>query len=357
MRNTIFIILLGLFLMTLWGACKKDIITTSTPTTQDSVTTKIQGYSLVIVSGSYQVDTIYSQLNTPLKVQTLDSLGLGIEGVEVVFSVSRGDGTLSVDTTITGIDGFSEVVWTLGSYSSINIITVTGNVTIPPRRYNKFYAYGIPIGGGIYDQCPPIFGSITDSRDGEVYETVTICNQKWMAENLRYDAPAMTGALDTVNPANPNSKYGRLYNWTAIMNGELSSASNPSGRQGLCPNGWHVPSDSEWNELEMALGMPAEDTARSSEYYEPRSGDHAIFMLSTTGWSNWTGGTNSSGFNILPAGYYAGDFVRLNEFAAFLTTTKEYTHIPGAPIWIRDFGAFSVSRRFSTTGSCRCVED
>ena len=49
--------------------------------------------------------------------------------------------------------------------------------------------------------------------------------------------------------------YGALYTWAAAMNGSASSCSNPSGVQGVCPIGWHIPSDKEWQELEIYLGM------------------------------------------------------------------------------------------------------
>ncbi len=106
----------------------------------------------------------------------------------------------------------------------------------------------------------PTLSTMTDSRDGEIYATVEIGGQTWMAENLRYDVPGNV-SLDTINLANPSTTYGRLYDWATIMNGATTSSSNPSGVQGVCPSGWHLPSDSEWNEMEMALGMPAADTA------------------------------------------------------------------------------------------------
>ena len=86
--------------------------------------------------------------------------------------------------------------------------------------------------------------TFTDSRDGETYLVVTIGEQCWMAENLRYIANG-----SWLNPDNPSVSYGRLYDWTALMNEETSSNSNPSGVQGICPTGWHLHSDEEWVEL------------------------------------------------------------------------------------------------------------
>ena len=113
---------------------------------------------------------------------------------------------------------------------------------------------------------------------GNNYAVVTIGSQTWMAENLAY-LPEITfeddwgsntdpqyavydyapgSGTETVAGAKATANYdtyGVLYNWSAAMDGDASSSSNPSGVQGICPNGWHLPSDDEWKELEMALGM------------------------------------------------------------------------------------------------------
>lgn len=191
--------------------------------------------------------------------------------------------------------------------------------------------------------------SLTDSRDGKTYATVTIGNQTWMAENLCYNA---TGSW--LNPNNPNSKYGRLYDWATVMNGANSSSFNPSGVQGICPNGWHLPSDAEWSVLEIELGMSSGDSIQGGW-----RGSHGTAMKSTTGWDSSGNGTNSSGFNVLPAGLYgSGNFYGLGSDALFISAT-EYSSI--SP-WNRSLysGYVGVSR--SATGgtggySCRCVKD
>jgi uncharacterized protein (TIGR02145 family) len=60
-----------------------------------------------------------------------------------------------------------------------------------------------------------------------------------------YDGTSISAAKATENYAT----YGVLYNWTAAMNGAESSDANPSGVQGICPDGWHLPSDAEWKQL------------------------------------------------------------------------------------------------------------
>jgi uncharacterized protein (TIGR02145 family) len=190
--------------------------------------------------------------------------------------------------------------------------------------------------------------TFTDSRDGEVYTTVQIGNQCWMAENLRYNA---SGSY--LNSANPSTNYGRFYDWATVMNNSTTSSSNPSGVQGICPSGWHLPSDSEWNELEMALGMSAADTANISF-----RGTHGTGMKSTTGWIG-TNGTNTSGFNAFPAGYCgSGNFISLGEMSYFWSSTE----ISSTTAWRRQlnwqsgvsrYGPFSYK---TSAFSCRCVK-
>ena len=135
---------------------------------------------------------------------------------------------------------------------------------------SRLREYGYPV-RAIYDPthgvCPIHNGvpgeTLVDSRDGNEYATVTIGEQTWMAENLRYegDIALGTGLSDTtayryypVGDENNVRRYGYLYNWIAAMNGESSSNAVPSGVQGICPDGWHLPSNAEWSMLQFAVG-------------------------------------------------------------------------------------------------------
>jgi uncharacterized protein (TIGR02145 family) len=157
-------------------------------------------------------------------------------------------------------------------------------------------------------------GTYTDARDGNVYKTVTLGKQVWMAENLRY-LPSIVGPETSstttsyyyvydysgtdVNAAKATSNYktyGVLYNWTAAMAGSASNTKNPSGVQGVCPKGWHLPSDAEWTQLIDYL----------------RGTSLAGGKLKETGTTHWTspnnGATNQTGFTALPGGYCDGTF-------------------------------------------------
>ena len=151
--------------------------------------------------------------------------------------------------------------------------------------------------------------------DSNMYDVVKIGNQVWMTENLRttkYEDGTPI-PLDTVgvpsrycpngNAANVK-KYGYLYNFRAVMNGAQGSETNPSGVQGICPQGWHVPSDAEWQELESYV----------IDHLDPKNDNHmpAKGLASSEGWQTSTqratpgndpSSNNFMGFFAMPAGY------------------------------------------------------
>ncbi len=157
------------------------------------------------------------------------------------------------------------------------------------------------------DYCFGCGGSFTDARDGEVYKTVCIGDQIWMAENLRYTAP---GSVCYDNNTANYATYGRLYSWNMMMNGEPSSNFTPSGVEGICPSGWHVPSNNEWQKLVLTLGgvsIAGGALKDISEWDSPNAG-----------------ATNSSGFSALPGGYttdFSVAFYEKGTFARFWTSS------------------------------------
>ncbi len=185
-------------------------------------------------------------------------------------------------------------------------------------------------------------GTIAD-YDGNSYNTVKIGNQWWMADNLKTthfadgtEIPVVESDADWINLdytdkaycyyENSTSNaipYGALYTWAAAMNGAESSYVNPSGIKGICPDGWHLPSDAEWIELEMYLGMSFEQ----ADGFNWRGTDEGSEMKNNYGWKNNGNGTNSSGFSALPAGNrFHGTFDDLGETTRYWSTT-EYINI------------------------------
>lgn len=171
----------------------------------------------------------------------------------------------------------------------------------------------------------------TDSRDGHKYRYVTIGAQTWMAENLAYIPhvnPKMKQEhgiwvneydgwdIDAAKATQNYKTYGCLYDWPTAMGLDSSWLDrtwpgDPVNRQGICPPGWHLPTDDEWKALEKFLGMP-EMPLHDIKY--ARSGKSEIwtnlpeyppvgrYLKSNQGWNGPGTGDNSSGFNALPAG-------------------------------------------------------
>ena len=187
----------------------------------------------------------------------------------------------------------------------------------------------------------PEMGSMKD-QEGNEYQTVKIGKQEWMAENLRTthyadgtqikqgtklgETSCTTGYWYYPNSDTSNkSTYGLLYNWKAVMRNSLSSSANPSGVQGICPTGWHVPSDADWMQLIDYVGT-------QSQYRCGDDKDHIAKALSSkTKWSyssnqcavgNSSSDNNATGFSALPAGYYYGCCGEFRDKACFWTATE-----------------------------------
>lgn len=191
------------------------------------------------------------------------------------------------------------------------------------------------------------FVACTDP-DGYHYAAVEIGNQKWMAENLKY-LPSVTGPeadseteayyyvygydgsnVSEAKASENYAKYGVLYNWPAIMNGEASSASVPSGVKGVCPTGWHLPSDDEWKILTgtvdslYGVGHYVWNETGIMGYNAGRK------LKSTYDWlPDFSGadgnGTDDYGFRALPGGdrnQYTGSFTLLGGYGEWYSSTE-----------------------------------
>jgi uncharacterized protein (TIGR02145 family) len=179
---------------------------------------------------------------------------------------------------------------------------------------------------------------LNDLRDGgKVYQTVQIGTQCWMKQNLNVGT-RIDGSQEQQNNSviekycynNDESNcdvYGGLYQWNEMMSYAPSSNTNPSGVQGICPTGWHLPSDAERCQLETFV-----DPTVNCNIPYGYSGIDAGGKLKEAGTSHWTypntGANNSSGFSALPGGMRHtindGAFydVGLN---SFIWTSTEYS--------------------------------
>jgi uncharacterized protein (TIGR02145 family) len=253
--------------------------------------------------------------------------------------------------------------------------TITGlnsSTTYYVRAYATNSAgtvYGNELHFSTNPSLPAPVGSVSDV-DCNVYKIVQIGTQTWMAENLKttryndgsqipyvidnYEWVALkTGAYRWYNndAATYRNKYGALYNWYTANTGKL------------CPTGWHVPSDNEWKQLEMSLGMTqAEADSWGGEDYGDigRGTDQGTQMKTTSGWNAWEGrdgnGTNTSGFSALPGGDtgWYGEYELAGLCTSWWTSTQE------GSARVVDSGSGMVGRSiyYAHIGfSIRCLKD
>jgi uncharacterized protein (TIGR02145 family)/uncharacterized repeat protein (TIGR02543 family) len=195
--------------------------------------------------------------------------------------------------TVTAIadNGYSFIDWSGAASGRTNRATVImdGNKTVTANFYRQSVsvpAYQTPM----YQQSSVIrAGTVTDSRDGKRYKTVTIGGVTWMAENLNYD----NGNSWCYGKNKYNcDKYGMLYDWNTA--------------KAVCPYGWHLPSRQEWNNLVTAVGSPA-----------------GTKLKSRSGWNN--NGTDDFGFSALPGSYRGSDgsFSGAGNYGYWWTATED----------------------------------
>ncbi|MFZ1675692.1 MAG: FISUMP domain-containing protein [Saprospiraceae bacterium] len=187
--------------------------------------------------------------------------------------------------------------------------------------------------------------TLTDIRDGQRYPTVCIGEQYWMKRNLNYNAP---GSVTYENDPANGAIYGRLYNFNTIMQGAGSTSANPSGVRGICPNGWHVPSEEEFSDLSGTLGEQDGGKLKSTSFLWNSPNLNA---------------TNSSGFTALPGGFTSDIskpdyFLNKGYSAIFGTTTitESEWRCRGILADSDTLDGFSFDPQKHGV-SCRCVKD
>ncbi len=273
-----------------------------------------------------------------------------------------------------------------GTFSS-TMTGLTANTTYYVRAYATNAigtAYGTEEIFTTLPQSTTCPFTITD-YDGNSYNTILIGSQCWMSENLKVThyasgiaIPNPTSNSDWVNLASNNTDdaycyydnninnaniYGALYTWAAAMGGNATSSNaNPSGVQGVCPTGWHLPSDNEWKQLEMELGMSqaqANQMAfRGTDQGSQLAGDSSLW---TNGSLESNASFGTSGFNALPGGfrgYYYGSFSDIGNSGNWWSSTEGYSSLA----WFRQLLHYSpkvVRQNFDKSNgySVRCLMD
>jgi uncharacterized protein (TIGR02145 family) len=240
----------------------------------------------------------------------------------------------------------------------------------------------VPLPGGYPDYVPPLASRVTSMAppliqkeeesdfvydlDGNRYTVIKMGNRFWTKENLRTTQYRDTTAIATGlsaeewsqtktgayavyddNPAH-TEKYGLLYNGYAAASGKL------------CPEGWHVATDKDWQELEKFLGIPVAELDRTGE-----RGNIADQLKTENEWeASAYSGNNSSQFSILPAGNRKdnGEYTTIGQYGNFWTSTVYDDRYGLLYLWNHHvhFNSNAVGRIYTLANngySCRCVKD
>ncbi|MFN8351766.1 MAG: fibrobacter succinogenes major paralogous domain-containing protein [Flavobacteriales bacterium] len=250
-------------------------------------------------------------------------------GVHVLTVIQDGRSAVHRMVAITGDASGSSLTYACGIGSSDIAKSYRSLFTWTPGDELRYIGYATDAGivhSAAIDEVPvatatrtfelfaglacPESPTVTDI-DGNVYHTVQIGGQCWTAENLRTTTYANGDPIPNVtdntawtqltsgawcnyeNNAGYDSIYGKLYNWYA--------AANPN----ICPEGWHVPIDAEWQQLESALGMPTEELGQVAIRGEAQNVGGSMKTTTLRDAPN-TGATNEIGFSCVPSGFRDG---------------------------------------------------
>ena len=211
----------------------------------------------------------------------------------------------------------------------------------------------------------PCIGNPTVDYEGQTYNTIQIFSQCWLKENLNVGVMIHSSQSQTNNDTiekycmSDNEYYcdnfaGGLYFWNEMM-----KYTNETGGQGICPDGWHIPDDLDWQILEGAVDSDYKIGNQEWENYNWRGAD-AGGNLKQTGTTSWeppnNGATDAFGFSALPGGYFVqGGFWGPGHKGYFWSsdyTKKYYRNL--------DWNQIKVNRKSGGNGlaiSVRCIKN
>jgi uncharacterized protein (TIGR02145 family) len=205
----------------------------------------------------------------------------------------------------------------------VYIDTLQSGILDTPETSNTYtfqFATNIP--------CP---GTPTITYEGQVYNTIQIFSQCWLRENLNI-GKMISGTEDQQNndtiekycynnELDSCTKYGGLYQWDEVMQYSIVASS-----QGICPSGWHIPSDKEWKVLEGSVDSQYGIGDPIWHYLGYRGLDAGANLKTTSGWKNEGNGTDLFGFSGLPGGFRDDNssFDEVCEFGRWWSSTVYY---------------------------------
>jgi uncharacterized protein (TIGR02145 family) len=217
-------------------------------------------------------------------------------------------------------------------------------------------------GDKVYDPAT----QVCDSRDSKVYKKTKIGTQTWMAENLNYNAAGSRCYGDNTGGDSQNrcDTYGRLYDWATAMNLPTSCNSSDcsslvqSKRQGVCPSGWHLPSDAELDDL---IAFVHSDNGLAV-YTSGGSTLAGKYLKAESGWNGTMVNDDKYGFSALPGGRgYSGDnFLNVGDYGTWWSATAYNSNSNDDYNMGMSYNNENANRALSAKGnmySVRCVQD
>lgn len=328
--------LLSLFMVFLAG-CKSETPAQRPPVVKSSSSVQVLSSSSVEVADTVAVDTIVSN-TVDVDSALSDSLPKEVD-VQSSSSKSSSSSVASSSSLQEQVASCSSSEAALDTIVPVAIDSTLQEVALeqPPQEAPLDTAKDT-----VVTEEPPKDTSLCadvpasvlcDKRDGQLYRTVHIGPQVWMAQNLNY---AVTNSWCYRNSLENCSNYGRLYQWTAAMNLDKVYSHSLAGNlieerhQGVCPDGWYMPKDSDME----ALVRYVKESNKTSGFAAEEVGTS---LRKETGWEENDEeilGTNRYGFAAIPAGYRDanGSFAFLGEEADFWVAEEE-SNGTQAPHW------------------------
>jgi uncharacterized protein (TIGR02145 family) len=357
-----------------WSA---NVITISGTPSADGTFT----YTIRLTGGCGNVNatgtiTVTCVTNTAAKPSSSPTLEAGKPLTNITIATT---GATGIDTTASGLPAGVTASW------SGNVITISGT---PTAEGTFNYTFSLTGGCGSVNAtgtitvtaATPACPNPTISYNNFTYTTVGIGSQCWMKENLRVttyndgtNIPDGTsnsswGNLTTGASSNYNevtglpsgetyvSTYGYLYNWYAAKG--IATAGSTTYKN-ICPTGWHVPTDSDWNKLVIYLDSGA-DTSSSTSSTQSSTAGLKMKSTDTSYWSSGDEGTNSSKFSALPGGGrdLDGSFGGIRYVALFWSVTEGPNFYPWNRSLSSSIGDVGRANTDKSLGfSIRCLKD
>jgi uncharacterized protein (TIGR02145 family) len=335
------------------ASASKEIEVSFKPTAQNPYNSTIQissdktdGISSIQVSGSSSTGGGQGILTVSNSIDFGTAI-LNANSTKTLTISNSGTAPLSVTELTTSNADFSitqpalPLTLNVGSPIDVNVSMNTqsaGQKSTTLTINSSVGSKSVDVSGNVTNNTGGGCSTFVDQRDGDSYGATMIAGKCWMAENLRYNTPNAGDDTPYNNDATLLLANGRYYTWTVVMAGGQANNNNPSNVQGVCPDGWHLPSKSEMETLFNYFG-----------------GDK---YLAYTGLID--GG--SSGLNFKLAGKWSTGILGWNSNGTrgyYWTTTKS-----GSEYIVAGFNIFMIQGQFdfgSESGAqrmpCRCVKD